>query len=70
METDEDTTLDPDDGQQWENIPNGHPEDSRCSGEHVSNNVKSQSVKAGALAIEVCHKRARTPPPPSSHTPS
>jgi hypothetical protein len=70
METDEDSALAPDDWQHWENIPDGHPEDSRCSGEHASKNVKIRGGKSGALAIEICHKRARTPPPPSSHTPS
>jgi hypothetical protein len=70
IETDDDSALDPDVRRQWDNMPNIYTEDSRQSGEQVSNDVKIWSVKAGALAFEVWYESARTASPPSSHTPS
>ena len=60
METEEDSTLGSDDGQQWENIPKTGKAEDCCTGEHASNNVRIQSVEAGALAFEVWYEPART----------
>jgi len=48
IETDDDSTLDPDVRRQWNDMPNIYTEDNRQSGEQVSNYVKIWSVKAGA----------------------
>jgi mitotic spindle assembly checkpoint protein MAD2B len=53
IETEEDSTLGSDDGQQWENIPKSGTAKNCCSGEHALNNVKIWSVEAGALAFEL-----------------
>jgi hypothetical protein len=53
MDTDKDSALDPDVRRQWDDMPNIYTEDNRQSGEHVSNDVKVWSAKAGALAFEV-----------------
>jgi hypothetical protein len=50
METDDDSSLDPDVRRQWDDMPNIYTEDNRQSGEQVSNDVKIWSVKAGVLA--------------------
>jgi hypothetical protein len=53
LETDEDSALGSDDGQQWEDIPKTGKAEDCCTGEHASNNVRIRSVEAGALAFEV-----------------
>ena len=70
METEEDSTLGSDDGQQWENIPKSGTAENCCSEEHALNNVKIWSIEAGALAFELSYETARTPPRPLSHTPN
>jgi hypothetical protein len=70
LETDEDSMLGSDDGQQWENIPKTGTAEDCCRGEHASNSVKIRSVEAGALAFEVWYELARTASRPSSNIPS
>jgi hypothetical protein len=70
MDTDKDSALNPDVRRQWDDTPNICTEDNRQSGEHVSNDVKVWSAKAGALAFKVWYESARTASRPSSHTPS
>jgi len=69
METEEDSTLGCEDGQQWENIPKTGTAEDCCREEHTSNSVKIWSVEAGALAFDLWYETARTPPRPLSHTP-
>jgi len=70
LETDKDSALGFDDGQQWENIPQTGKAEDCCTGEHASNNVRIRSVEAGALAFEVWYESARTTSRPLSHTPN
>jgi hypothetical protein len=70
LETDKDSTLGSDDGQQWDNISQTGKAEDCCTGEHASNNVRIRSVEAGALAFEVWYEPARTALRPSSHTPN
>jgi mitotic spindle assembly checkpoint protein MAD2B len=70
LETNEDSMLGSDDGQQWENIPKTGTADDCCRGEHTSNSVKIRSVGPGALAFDLWYETARTPPRPSSHIPN
>ena len=51
-------------------MPHIYTEDMSRSGEHVINDVKIWSVKAGALVFEVLYEPVRTASRPSSHTPS
>jgi hypothetical protein len=51
-------------------MPNIYTEDNDRSGEHVSNDVKIWSVKAGALVFEVLYEPVRTASRSSSHVPS
>ena len=70
METDGDLALDPDVRRQWDDMPNIYTADIGRSGEHVINDVKIWSVKAGALIFEVLYEPVRTASRPSSHVPS
>ena len=70
METEEDSTLGCEDGQQWENVPKAGTAEDCCRGEHTPNSVKIWSVEAGALAFDLWYETARTPPRLLSHTPN
>jgi hypothetical protein len=70
METDENSSLDPDVRRQWEDMPNVYAEDISRSGEHVIDNVKIWSVNAGALVFEVLYQPVRTASRLSPHVPS
>ena len=51
-------------------MPHIYTEDMSRSGEHVINDVKIWSVKAGALVFEVLHEPVRMASRPSSHVTS
>ena len=70
LETDKDSTLGSDDGQQWDNVSQTGKAEDCCTGEHASNNVRIRSVEAGALAFEVWYELVRTASRPSSNIPS
>jgi hypothetical protein len=70
LETDKDSALGSDDGQQWDNIPQTGKSEDCCTGEHASNNVRIWSVEAGALAFEVWYRPVWTASRPSSDIPS
>jgi hypothetical protein len=64
------SALDPDVRRQWDGMPHIYTEDMSRSGEHVINDVKIWSVKAGALVFEVLYEPVRTASRPSSHVSS
>jgi hypothetical protein len=70
LETEEDSTLGSDDGQQWENVPKTGTAEDCFKGEQAWNNVSIWSVEAGALAFDLWYEPARAPPRPLSHTPN
>jgi mitotic spindle assembly checkpoint protein MAD2B len=70
LETDEDSVLGSDVGQQWENIPKIGTAEDRCGGEHASNDVRIRSVEAGALAFEVWYEPVWTASRLSPNIPS